>query len=73
MRHEAGTNSFTGLQTRACSHHVRPPADPWLCRLPASKDNESGSGWAINLASALNAEVRPLSHRIDEEFLKRSC
>jgi hypothetical protein len=73
MRHEAGMNSFTGLQTRACSHHLPPPADPSLCRSPATGDNESGSGWAISLASALNAEVRPLCHRIDEEFLKRSC
>jgi IS605 OrfB family transposase len=73
MRHEAGMNSSTRLQTRACSRRVPPPANPSLCRLTATKDKEYGSGWAIGLAVALNAEVRPLCHRIDKEFLKRSC
>jgi hypothetical protein len=72
MRHKAGRNSLTGLQTRACRHRVPPPANPSLCRLTA-KDNGSGSGWARGLALALNAGVRPLCHRIEDEFLKRSC
>jgi hypothetical protein len=73
MRHETGMNSLTALQTRAWSHRVPPPGNPSLCRLTATKDNESGSGWATGLAIVLNAEVRPLCHRIDEEFLNRSC
>lgn len=73
MRYEAGMNSLTALQIRACPHRVPPPANPSLCRLTATKDNGSGSGWARGLAFALNAGVRPLCPRIEEEFLKRPC
>jgi len=73
MRHEAGTNSLTGLQTRAYPLGVPPLANHSLCRFIATRDNEFGSGWAIGRAFAPNAEVRPLCRRIDTEFSKRSC
>jgi hypothetical protein len=73
MRHEAGTNSLTGLHTRGYKHRVRLLANRWLSRFRATMGNEFGSGWAIGRAFAPNAEVRPLCHHIDEEFSKRSC
>jgi hypothetical protein len=73
MRHEAGTNSLTGLQTRTRPYGVPPLANHSLCPFTATMDNESGSGWAIARAFAPNAEVWPLCHRIDTEFSKRSC
>jgi len=71
MRHEAGTNSRTGLQTRTSLHRTPPVADHSLRRLTTTKGNEFGLGWAIGRAIAPDVGVRLLSDRVDEGFLKR--
>jgi hypothetical protein len=71
MRHEAGTNSRTGLQTRAFPHRVPPVANRSLRRLTATTGNEFGLGWAIGRAFAPNVGVRLLSECVNEEFWKR--
>jgi hypothetical protein len=70
MRHEAGTNSRTGLQTRT-SLHVPPVAKHSPCRLTTTTGNEFGFGSARGHAFAPDVGVRLLSDRVDGEFLKR--
>jgi hypothetical protein len=71
MRHEAGTNSRIGLQTRTFPHRFRPVANRSFRRLTATTGNEFGLGWAIGRAFAPNVGVRLLSERVDEGFGKR--
>jgi len=71
MRHEAGTNSRTGLQTRTSPHRVPTVANHSFRRLTATMGNEFGLGWAIGRAFAPDVGVRLLSERVDEGFWKR--